>query len=294
MKLLVFTLARWALIAGMLAAPIISLGQPAAQPTIESVKARVASYPPDLRVYALFRFWLTSQPPAVQKQFDDAASAASAFDRYRQSLLAEGESAAEAERKMRLIQSKREDLEIELWNQILTSDSPRLNREPNAFLVEIAKTRKPGRALDVGMGQGRNAIWLAQQGWDTTGFDPAEQAVAAARRTAEQRRLKLQTVVAKDSAFDFGESKWDLILLSYVDMRHLAARVVKALAPGGIVVAEYFHQDSAGVSGGFADNELVSLFPGLRVVRYEDTEGLSDFGKTTDRLVRLAAEKRGK
>jgi hypothetical protein len=77
-------------------------------------------------------------------------------------------------------------------------------------------------------------------------------------------------------------------------MRHLAARVVKALAPGGIVVAEYFHQDSAGVSGGFADNELASLFAGLRVVRYEDTEGISDFGKTKDRLVRLAAEKRGK
>jgi len=286
---------RAALIAALLlAVRTVMLGQPAAQPTIESVKARVASYPPDLRVYALFRFWLTSQPPAVQKQFDDPVSAAGAFDLYRQSLLAEGESGAEAERKVRLIQSKREDLEIQLWNQILTSDSPRLNREPNALLVEVAKNRKPGRALDVGMGQGRNAIWLAQQGWDTTGFDPAEQAVAVARRSAEQRGLTLRTVVAKDSAFDFGESKWDLILLSYVDMRHLAARVVKTLAPGGIVVAEYFHQDSAGVSGGFADKELASLFTGLRVLRYEDTEGISDFGKTKDRLVRLAAEKRGK
>ena len=104
--------------------------------------------------------------------------------------------------------------------------------------------------------------------------------------------LKLNTVAAKDSMFDMGVEKWDLILLSYVDMRHLAARVVRALAPGGIVIAEYFHRDSHGVSGGFGDNELMSLFPELRVVRYEDAEGISDFGKTKDRLVRLAAEKR--
>ena len=98
--------------------------------------------------------------------------------------------------------------------------------------------------------------------------------------------------MAKDSAFDFGDAKWDLILLSYVDMRHLASRVLKALAPGGIVIAEYFHQDSQGVSGGFADNEMMTLFAGLRVLRYEDTEGVADFGKTRDRLVRVAAEKR--
>lgn len=266
--------------------------QPATQPTIESVRARVASYPPDLRAYALFRFWLTNQTPALQRQFDDPASAASAFDQYRQVLRAEGDPAAEADRKVKLIQTKREDFEIDMWNQILTSDSPRLNREPNAFLVEMARARKPGRALDVGMGQSRNAIWLAQEGWETTGFDPADRAVAAARQTAAKLGLKLQTVVAKDSAFDFGEGKWDLILLSYVDMRHLAARVVKGLASGGIVIAEYFHQDSEGASGGFADNELMTLFAGLRVLRYEDREGISDFGKTKDRLVRITAEKR--
>jgi len=268
--------------------------QPAAQPTIESVKARTAAYPPDLQVYSLFRFWLTSQPPEIQKQFEDPAVAPKAFDRYREVLRDQGEPSGEVERKVKLILTKREDLEIDLWNYILTSDSPRINREPNAFLVEVARTRKPGRALDVGMGQGRNAIWLAQQGWETTGFDPAERAVELARQTAAKQGLKLKTVIAKDSEFDMGVSKWDLILLSYVDMRQLADRVVKALAPGGIVIAEYFHQDSQGVSGGFADNELMSLFPGLRVVRYEDTEGIADFGKTKDRLVRLAAEKRGR
>lgn len=255
------------------------------------MKARIASYPPDLQVYSLFRFWLTSQTPEFQKQLEGPDSA-SAFARYRSVLIAEGDSPADADRKVALIRAKREDLEIELWNQILTSDSPRLNREPNAFLVEMAKGRKPGKALDVGMGQGRNAIWLAQQGWETTGFDPAARAVEVARRNAEKLGLNLKVATTKDSEFDFGEAKWDLILLSYVDMRHLAARVVKGLAPGGIVIAEYFHQDSQGVAGGFGDNELMMLFQGLRVARYEDAEGIADFGKTRDRLVRLAAEKR--
>lgn len=266
--------------------------QAAAQPTLESVKARIAAYPPDLQVYSLFRFWLTGEKPEVQKLFEKPESAPKGFELYGKVLRSQGDTATEVERKVQLLQSRREDLEIELWNQILTSDSPRLNREPNAFLVRMAKGRQPGRALDVGMGQGRNTIWLAQQGWETTGFDPAARAVEAAREAAGKLGLKMNTVVAKDSDFDMGDGRWDLIVLSYVDMRHLASRVVKALAPGGMVIAEYFHEESAGVAGGFADNELMNLFPGLRVVHYEDTEGLADFGKTKDRLVRLAAEKR--
>lgn len=268
--------------------------QPQAQPAVESVKARIAAYPPDLQIYSLFRFWLTSQPPDIQREFESPGTAAKALDRYRAVLREQGEPAGEIERKVALIRDRREDLEIDLWNHTLTSDSPRLNREPNAFLVEMAKPRRPGRALDVGMGQGRNALWLARQGWDTTGFDPAERAVEMARQAAAQQGLKLTCVVAKDSALEMGAEQWDLILLSYVDMRHLARRVVKALAPGGIVIAEYFHQDRQGLAGGFADNELMILFEGLRVVRYEDAEGLADFGRTQDRLVRIAAVKRAR
>jgi hypothetical protein len=57
-------------------------------------------------------------------------------------------------------------------------------------------------------------------------------------------------------------------------------------------VAEYFHQDSKNAPGGFADNELVRLFDGLRIVRYEDTEAVADFGMQKTRLVRICAEKR--
>ena len=261
-------------------------------PTREEFRKRIASLPPDQQVYELWRFWLVGQPADVQKLFDKDATKSRGFELYRKQLQSEGDPASEIEPKIRIIDKEGERWEIERWNRVLTSNSPGINWQPNRFLVAMAQGRKPGRALDVGMGQGRNALWLAQQGWETTGYDPAEKAVALARETAAKAGVKLTTVIAKDSDFDMGVAKWDLILLSYVEVRENAEKVIRALAPRGIVVVEYFHADSEDAPGGFADNELLQLFGKLRVVRYEDTEDVADFGMRKTRVVRLCAEKR--
>ena len=186
--------------------------------------------------------------------------------------------------------------QAERWNQILTADTPTFNTNPNAFLVEMVKDRKPGAALDVGMGQGRNAIWLAQQGWSVTGFDPADKAVELARQTAQRRGLRLNTDIATEESFDFGENRWDVILLSYVGVRGVTEKVERALKPGGLVVVEALHRDAAQgrpVGGGvvFDTGELVKLFPTLRVVRYEEPIATADFGLQRVRVVRYCAEK---
>jgi len=262
------------------------------QPTIDDFKKLISSFPPDDQVYELWRFWLVGQPSDVQRLYEKEETKSKGLDLYRGELRTQGDSAAEIERKIHIIDKDGERWEIERWNRTLTSNSPRINWKPNVFLVEMVKDRKPGRALDVGMGQGRNALWLAQQGWDTTGYDPAERAVALAREDAAKAGVKLNTVIATDSQFDMGLAKWDLILLSYVEIRENANKVIRALAPGGLVVAEYFHSDNGGAPGGFADNELLRLFEGLRVIRYEDTEAVADFGMNQTRIVRLCAEKR--
>ena len=262
------------------------------QPTIDDFKKLISSFPPDDQVYELWRFWLVGQPSDVQRLYEKEETKSKGLDLYRGELRTQGDSAAEIERKIHIIDKDGERWEIERWNRTLTSNSPRINWKPNVFLVEMVKDRKPGRALDVGMGQGRNALWLAQQGWDTTGYDPAERAVALARENAAKTGVKLNTVIATDSQFDMGLAKWDLILLSYVEIRENANKVIRALAPGGLVVAEYFHSDNGGAPGGFADNELLRLFEGLRVIRYEDTEAVADFGMNKTRIVRLCAEKR--
>ena len=183
-----------------------------------------------------------------------------------------------------------------MWNERYSAEEYIYGTEPNAFLVEMVKGRKAGKALDVGMGQGRNAIWLAQQGWDATGFDPAERAVAQAGETAKKLGVSITTEIKGAETFAFGERRWDLIVLSYVSFREIAATVSLALRPGGIVVIEGFHRDATkgnSIGGGvvFDTAEIPGLFRDLRVVRYQEPMAVTDFGKLKARVVQFCAER---
>jgi 2-polyprenyl-3-methyl-5-hydroxy-6-metoxy-1,4-benzoquinol methylase len=245
---------------------------------------------PEVQIYEKYRTWTTQQPSGGRDP--------ERLERYRAVLTAEGLSAAEIERHIRVIAEQGPRLEIERWNRILTAPTPTFNTRPNAFLVEMTKPLAPGKALDVGMGQGRNAIYLAQQGWEVTGFDPADQAISTAQEQARRLGVQLTTFVLRDDQFDFGTEQWDLIVLSYVGVvRRIVSRVHEGLRPGGLIVVEGFHRDAtktASIGGGvvFDTNELLRLFDRFRIVRYEDTEGVGDFGLRDTRLVRLCAQKR--
>jgi len=248
---------------------------------------RLAAMPPDTQVYERFRYWAGFQPRNVQDEWDRL------YDKYLEQL---GVAQDERARRIKIIESEGRRLEVDRWNRILTADKPLFNTNPNAFLVEVIKGRTAGTALDVGMGQGRNAIYLAQQGWTVTGFDPADKAVAQANATAAKLGVKLNAVVQGEEDFDFGENRWDLIVLSYVGAREFVDRVVRSLKPGGIVVVEGFHRDvtkTTPVGGAvvFDTNELPRLFSKLRVLRYEDVEAKNDFGMNLNRAVRLLAQK---
>ena len=190
------------------------------------------------------------------------------------------------------------------WNYLLTDSLMRvkmLNEQPNALLVETVKGRQPGTALDADMGEGRNAICLAQQGWQVTGVDVAEKALAYAQNRAKQQGVKITTVVYDMAKYDWGTNEWDLIVLSYAGGREYAPRVAKALKPGGIVVLEAFHMDATNqlqVVGGdyrvfFNTDELPKLYraAGLKIVRYEEPVGVADFTKKQLRLVKMVAQK---
>src|SRR5262249_52107535 len=240
----------------------------------------------EMRAYQAFRAWITSQPPDVQKA-DDAV----VYQRYAAKLRADGLSEKEAAAAVDMLRKAGDRFEVEMWNRVLTAPQPRFNTAPNAFLVEMTKGLKPGRSLDVGMGQGRNTIFLAQQGWESVGFDPADRAVAAAQEQAAKLGVKITTHVARAEEFDWGTTQWDLIVLSYVGAREYVPLVERSLRPGGMVLIEGFHRDATkkGPIGGavvFDTNELLKLYGGLRVVRYEDVEGVGDFGMQAMRLVR--------
>jgi SAM-dependent methyltransferase len=261
---------------------------------LAAAAAQQPSAPPaatreEVQIYEAFRAWITSQPADVQRGGD-----AVVFERYAAALRQQGKSPQEIASLIAALEAMGDRAEVERWNRILTAPKAMFNTAPNAFLVEAIRGLQPGRALDVGMGQGRNAIYLAQQGWEAVGFDPADRAVAAAQEQAAKLGVKITTHIARAEDFAWGEAQWDLIVLSYVGGREYVGQVLRALRPGGMLVLEGFHRDatrSRSIGGAvvFDTNELLTLFGALRVVRYEDVPAVADFGLEPTRVVRLAA-----
>lgn len=243
---------------------------------------------PEARAYLEFRRWINAQPEEVRE--GDVLAA------YRGHLTEQGLSDEEIEQRLGWLRDGRRRQEVELWNRVLTSEEPRFNTEPNEYLVRMVGDRTPGRALDVGMGQGRNAIWLASRGWDVTGFDPAEQAVALAHELADKAGVTIKTETVGSEEFEWGSERWDLVVLSYVSARDWIETIHRALAPGGLVMLEAFHDDatkSGSIGRGvvYDTNELLELFDGFRILDYEDAVAVADFGRGETRVVRLLARK---
>ena len=120
-------------------------------------------------------------------------------------------------------------------------DEPDLwTKDPNAPLVQFAAELEPGRALDVGAGDGRNAIWLATQGWTVTAIDLSTVARERAAERAAARGAALECIVADWRDHDFGEAAFELVVVSFMhplpdERETLFARVARALVPGGHV-----------------------------------------------------------
>jgi SAM-dependent methyltransferase len=182
-----------------------------------------------------------------------------------------------------LVQAQEQRQPREVWNEVFTN---RQGREfpHNKFLAEMIRGRKPGKALDIGIGEGRNALFLASQGWEVTGFDISDVGVQLAQEAAQKRGLKLEALVEDVDRFDYGKRRWDLVVGMYMHtmITRNAAKIIDSLKPGGVIVVEGFHRDlnRQGLQGGnigYRSNELLRAFDRLRVLQYEDTVGPADW-----------------
>jgi len=189
---------------------------------------------------------------------------------------------------------RRSDLESErdVWNDTYRQ-SVGFEHEPNRLLVDTVKGKTPGRALDVMMGQGRNAIYLASQGWKVTGVDISDEGIRIARETAAKRNLELETVQAEVEQYDFGTAKWDLVTMIYAGSdEKIVDKIKPSIRPGGLFVLEFFAA-VPGDSGGFKPGQLAKVFgDGFEILRDDLVDDRPDWARDKAKLVRFVARKR--
>jgi SAM-dependent methyltransferase len=108
--------------------------------------------------------------------------------------------------------------------------------EPNRFLV--AETIAPGRAIDLGCGEGRNAIWLAERGWQMVGVDFSEVGLKKAGELADSRDVSVEWVAADLLEYRPEPQAFDLVLIFYLQVpaaqrQPVVRAAADAVAPGG-------------------------------------------------------------
>jgi len=132
-----------------------------------------------------------------------------------------------------------------IWNSRFAGNDYLFGTEPNLWLRDHAKLWPVGgRILSVADGEGRNSVWLAQQGFQVDAFDIAETGVAKAKRLAERSGIHVNFEVADCVAFDWQPARYDGIAAIFIQFaepelrRWLFRRIIDALKPGGMLVLQ--------------------------------------------------------
>lgn len=129
-------------------------------------------------------------------------------------------------------------MDAETWNQRYADAELVWSAGPNLFVEQLCRDLTPGRSIDLAAGEGRNAIWLAEQGWDSTAVDYSDVAIDKARQIAERRCVTITTEVADLGEYVPTPAGYDLVLVAYLQipgdqMDPILRKAAAAVAPGG-------------------------------------------------------------
>lgn len=158
------------------------------------------------------------------------------------------------------------------WEERYAESQFAYGTEPNDFVREVADRIPPGRVLCLGEGQGRNAVFLAQRGFDVTAMDQSRTGLARAAVLAAERGVRLTTIAADLEEFMIEPLAFSGIVSIFVHLPHslrreVHSRVMNGLAVGGAYVLEqYGPEQSQYKSGGPEDPDRR---PGLETLREE-------------------------
>jgi SAM-dependent methyltransferase len=147
-------------------------------------------------------------------------------------------------------------MEREDWNRRYAAKELVWTAKANRFLVAEAANLSPGRALDLAAGEGRNAVWLAEQGWTVLAVDFSDVAIEKGKRLAAERKVadKIDFQVADLRGYEPEAHRFDLVAVMYLqipqaELAPILARAARAVAPGGTFLL--VGHDSANLKHGY-------------------------------------------
>jgi len=183
------------------------------------------------------------------------------------------------------------------WNERFRGKGFAFGKEPNPFLKKHIRFLPKGKALDIAAGEGRNAVFLAQQGFDVDALDISEQGLKKGQKLAGEKGVKINTLPVDLDQYQIQKERYDLIANFYFLRRSLIPKMKKGLKKGGRVIFETYllEQRNLGTGGPkqaryfLKPNELLRLFKDFRVLFYR--EGIVKESGRRKAVASLIAEK---
>ncbi|NWG01731.1 MAG: methyltransferase domain-containing protein [Syntrophaceae bacterium] len=185
----------------------------------------------------------------------------------------------------------------ERWNKRFGRREFAFGKKPNPFLKKHIHLLPRGKALDMATGEGRNAVFLAQNGFEVDAVDISEKGLKKAKKLAREQGVKINTYPVDLDRYRIEKDRYHLIANFYFLKRRLIPRMKKGLKKGGRVVFETYilEHRTLGTSGPkhakyfLRSNELLHLFRDFRILFYR--EGIFRIGGKRKAIASLIAEK---
>ncbi|WP_119680781.1 class I SAM-dependent methyltransferase [Indioceanicola profundi] len=147
--------------------------------------------------------------------------------------------------------------ELERWNERFSSDDYLFGTAPNAFLVSQSHLLRPGqRVLAIADGEGRNGVWLAEQGLEVLSIDFSPVALEKAHRLAASRNVMLRTQQADMEIWNWAPEQFEIVVAVFIqfarpDLRAAIFQGIKrTLTPGGLLILQGYRPEQLGYGTG--------------------------------------------
>lgn len=170
------------------------------------------------------------------------------------------------------------------WDNLFNTQTYVFGKEPAAFLQEQIHLLPVGRALDIAMSEGRNAVFLAKKGFSVEGVDYSDVALRKARLLAKENGVTIQPINADLNTYSIRPDSYDVILNIQFLLRPLIPKIKRGLKRGGVVVFENYTVDQEANALGqslrrdylLERGELRELFKDFEILVYRETNDGKD------------------